>query len=103
MNDDAFDRGVEQALNGFQSPGAMDRIADRALEHEGRNLILDQIIRGAHAHRFEIDFVLAVTGEQNDRRLAAGGDDFLEEIQTGSAAQSVIEKADVKRRIASRS
>jgi len=56
---------------------------------------LDEIVRRARFHRLDIYFMFAETRQQNNRRLAAPFQGFLEQLNAVFRAQPVIQQANI--------
>ena len=76
---------------------AVDGVADGALEEGGVDLALDEVVGGAGFHGLDVDVAVVLTGQENDGRLAAPGNGFLEEVESGFGAQAVVEQDHVVR------
>ena len=81
-----------------------DRVADRALERDGVELLLDQVVGDAERGRLEVDLVVALAGEHDHRRERTGGEPFADQLEPGARAEAVVDQVDVvaRSRIAAR-
>ena len=58
----------------------VDRVANRALEARRLELVLDQIVGHPQGTGFEIDPVVALTGEDDHRRQGARGEALADQV-----------------------
>ena len=60
---------IPQSL--FNGSMSLDRVTETALQHRRRDLPFGEKIRSPGLHRLHVEGVIALTGHQNDRDLAA--------------------------------
>src|SRR5439155_27146002 len=74
---------------------SFDGVTKGTLQQRGVELSLGEIVGGAGLHRLDVQVALALSGQQDDRALAASLQRFAEQLQAGSRAKAVIEQIDV--------
>ena len=72
-----------------------DRVADRALERERVELLLDEVVGDAERGRLEVDLVVALAGEDQHGRARARGERLAHEVEAGAGAEPVVDQVDV--------
>ena len=73
----------------------LERVADRPLELPRAKLALDQEVLRAGVHRRDVQLELGLTGQEDDRHLAAERPDLLQQLDAGPRAEPVVEQAHV--------
>jgi hypothetical protein len=77
--------------------GAMllQRIADGAFQQVGGYLGLDEIVGRARLHRLDIDFVIALAGQQDQRAPVPARAQSAHQVDAVGGAEAVINQADI--------
>ena len=81
---------------------SLDRVTETPLQQRRRDLAFDQEIRRPELHRLHVNRVIALTGHQNDRDLAAFRRDLAKQFQSIAQAQTKIQQIGIMSRMTQR-
>ena len=73
----------------------LEGIANRALEHIGTHISLDQIVGGTCLQRLQIGLPISLTGQHNHRGIDPFGRTGSKQFQSGTLPQPIIEQIDI--------
>src|SRR5450432_3051394 len=101
-DDDAHRAGFHDAVDEvaftaemFLGALAFDGITHGAVQHIGVELAFDQVVRRPRLHRFNVNLMVALPGQQNHRRPAVERLRFTQQFQTRPLAETIIQQTNI--------
>ncbi len=77
---------------GFFGLFVLDGVADQAFQQQGVDFVLVQVQGGAGLHGFEVDFLAAAPGQQDQRGDIAAPDKLADQLDAAVQAQVVVDQ-----------
>ena len=76
-------------------PMSFDRVADGPVEQRRGHFALGEVVGGACSHRLEIDFAIALPGQNDEGCRRSEVDGFPYQLEPVACAQAVVDQIDV--------